>query len=195
MTCNQPTQTKIIEKVNFPIKCNFLWHFSTTMMQLTQSYILGLLCHFDLRLNFFKTIPNPHPTTQPTSIPETLHSSHWMATWPHNTPWIPPMILNGPKKEQKSDSTKKSEIRLTLFAIQVLHFISTAWANLPMGHNYNGKKSPSPFKVKIAKQRQIVQRYFVTQSVTQFVTQWALFSGDNGNFGSMTSRIISLCQI
>ena len=148
MTCNQPTQTKIIEKVNFPIKCNFLWHFSTTMMQLTQSYILGLLCHFDLRL-----------------------------------------------KEQKSDSTKKSEIRLTLFAIQVLHFISTAWANLPMGHNYNGKKSPSPFKVKIAKQRQILQRYFVTQSVTQFVTQWALFSGDNGNFGSMTSRIISLCQI
>ena len=197
MTCNQPTQTKIIEKVNFPIKCNFLWHFSTTMMQLTQSYILGLLCHFDLRLNFFKTNKTwpTNPTTQPTHIPETLHSSHWMATWPHNTPWIPPMILNGPKKELRSDSTKKSEIRLTLFAIQVLHFISTAWANLPMGHNYNGKKSPSPFKVKIAKQRQIVQRYFVTQSVTQFVTQWALFSGDNGNFGSMTSRIISLCQI
>ena len=90
----------------------------------------------------------------------------------------------GQKKEQKSDSTKKSEIRLTLFAIQVLHFISTAWANLPMGHNYNGKKSPSPFKVKIAKQRQILQRFFETQ--------WTLFWGDNGNFGNVTSRILSL---
>ena len=125
MTCNQPTQTKIIEKVNFPIKCNFLWHFSTTMMQLTQSYILGLLCHFDLRLNFFKTTPNPHPTTQPTSIPETLHSSHWMATWPHNTPWIPPNDPQWAKKKSKRVIQQK-RVRLDLHYLQSKCFILSA---------------------------------------------------------------------